>query len=304
MVGFIGFGKTTIAKHLVHELPAVRLSNDEMMIKLYGRNPPAELFRDYYNRIDDLIWDLAVQIVNAGTSVILDYGFWSRESRAAAYARAKKITDDVVFHNVICDMETARECVLERTKNSHNELTIDEHTFGLFRPQFQPMGPDEGYSVINHDNNIKEWNYAAYVLPVREINGKKQVALAVYKSGWHGMIGGRLDGNETPREALCREVCEELGESARFIADNAVEIPEKFRTPMRDVLFRRAKNEEHTYFIVKIPADIELVFCEKDNPGFDIKWLDIDALADEKIILFENAREYSARVVIPAINNL
>ncbi|MDR1338059.1 MAG: NUDIX hydrolase [Rickettsiales bacterium] len=150
---------------------------------------------------------------------------------------------------------------------------------------------------------IKEWKYAAYIFPVREINGQKQVAMAVYKSGWHGLIGGRLDGNETPSEAVCREVCEELGESAKFITYDAIEIPEKNRIKIRDVLFRRAENEEHTYFVKKVPADTELVFCEKGNPGFDVKWLNIDLLSDEKIIVFEDMRQYFINSVIPFIKS-
>jgi predicted kinase len=55
MHGFIGFGKTTIAEKLAKELPAVRLNNDEFMELLYGRNPPPELYQDYYNRIDGVI---------------------------------------------------------------------------------------------------------------------------------------------------------------------------------------------------------------------------------------------------------
>lgn len=151
---------------------------------------------------------------------------------------------------------------------------------------------------------IKEWKYAAYILPLREIDGENQVALAVYKSGWHGLIGGRLDGDETPHQALCREVCEELGENAKFITEGAAEVPKKNIIKIRDVLFRRAENEEHTYFVNKIPADTELVFCEKGNPGFDVKWLNVDLLADEKIIVMEDMRKYFINSVIPFIKSL
>ncbi len=64
--GFIGFGKSKIAAELAHELPAVVLSNDDLMIKLYEKNPLMNRCDDYYNRIDDLIWDLAENIIRAG----------------------------------------------------------------------------------------------------------------------------------------------------------------------------------------------------------------------------------------------
>lgn len=37
--GFIGFGKTTYAKRLEQELPAVRFTHDEIMCARYGRSP-------------------------------------------------------------------------------------------------------------------------------------------------------------------------------------------------------------------------------------------------------------------------
>ena len=301
--GFIGFGKTTIAKQLAHELPAVILANDDFMVRLYGRNPPADMFQDYYNRIDDLILNLAEKIIKAGADVIIDYGFWTKESRATAYDRAKKITDKVVFHNIQCDMDTARQSVLERTKRNNSELTIDENTFDLFRPRFQPISSDENYEIINHDNNLKEWNYAAYILPVREIDGKKQVALSVYKNGWHCAIGGRKDSGESPRKTATRELIEELGDNAKIVMDNAVEIPEKNVCKIRDICFRRAKNEEHTYFVALVPMNTELTFCEKDNPGFDIKWVDVDALGDANVIKLDEIRKYYVKHIIPAIKS-
>lgn len=301
--GFIGFGKSKISKDLAHELPAVVLNNDDFMAKLYGKNPPADVFRDYYNRIDGLIWDLAENIIRAGVDVIIDYGFWTRQSRADAYARAKKITEKVIFHNIQCNMDTARQSVIERAKRHPDALFVDGAMFDLYRPQFEAMSDDEGYPIINHDNNIKEWKYAAYILPVREIDGRLQVAMAVYKSGWHGLIGGRLDGDETPRQAMCREVCEELGKDAMYITDGAIAVPNAHKIRVRDVLFRRAKNEEHTYFVSLVPADTELVFCEKDNDGFDVKWIDLELLGDKNTIVIDYMREYFISVIIPFIKS-
>ena len=150
MHGFIGFGKTTIAKKLARELPAVRLNNDEFMESLYGRNPPAEMFQEYYDRIDDLLWSLAEQITKVGIDVIMDIGFWSKETRAKVFARAKTITEGVIFHSVRCDMETAKQRMLTRTASDKSELQIDEAAFDKFRAQFEPMEESEGYEIIIH----------------------------------------------------------------------------------------------------------------------------------------------------------
>ena len=37
--GFMGFGKTTLAKQLEKSLPAIRFTHDEIMLNRYGRAP-------------------------------------------------------------------------------------------------------------------------------------------------------------------------------------------------------------------------------------------------------------------------
>ena len=152
MHGFIGFGKTTVAKRLADELPAVRLNNDECMVLLYGRNQPEEQFRENYDKVENLIWELAAQIIKAGTDVIIDLGAWSREGRKHQFTRAKKITENVIFHNVICDMEVAKQRAVSRTESSEQEMFIDEDIFEALLKKFEPISPNEGYPVINHES--------------------------------------------------------------------------------------------------------------------------------------------------------
>ena len=152
MHGFIGFGKTTVAKKLAEDLPAVRLNTDEIMVKLYGRNVPAELHSEYYSRIDTLLWNLAEQIIKSGANVIMDNGAWKKDKRAQDYTRAKAITQDVIFHVVQCDLKIAKARTLARTQNQ-NEMFIDENAFDELLLQFEPIHESEGYKIIYHDNN-------------------------------------------------------------------------------------------------------------------------------------------------------
>jgi predicted kinase len=97
MHGFIGSGKTTIAKRLAADLPAVRLNNDDWMVALYGRGPHGrELHDDYWTRINKLQWDLVRQILAAGSDVILDYGMWGRADRQEWVKRASEFADRVL----------------------------------------------------------------------------------------------------------------------------------------------------------------------------------------------------------------
>lgn len=155
IVGYMGFGKTVLARRLERELPAVRFTHDEFMCALYGRNLPEEEFRAAWQRVDALIWKLAEQTVRAGASAVLDYGFWSREARRRAYERARKLTAEVVFHQLRCNRETALARVLARNDGDDASLWIDRACFERFWPQYEEISAAEDYPVVRfYDTNF------------------------------------------------------------------------------------------------------------------------------------------------------
>lgn len=149
--GFMGFGKTTLAKRLAKENGAIRLTPDEIMAQRYGRNPPEPEFREKWKEIDAEIWELTAQYVREGRDVILDYGFWTPEHRREAFEKAEKTGASVVFHQLVCDMETARQRVLKRTEENPDELFIDENCFNMFAARYMPIQKDENYNVIYYE---------------------------------------------------------------------------------------------------------------------------------------------------------
>lgn len=155
IVGYMGFGKTFLARRLQRELPAVRLTHDELMRKLYGRDLPENEFRHAWTRVDELIWQLAEQVAAAGVDVVLDYGFWSREARRRAYERARNLTEDVVFHQLRCDREAALARVLARNAEDDDSLLIDRACFERFWPQYEEISSAENYPVVKfYDTNL------------------------------------------------------------------------------------------------------------------------------------------------------
>ncbi|MFN8439223.1 MAG: ATP-binding protein [Caldilineaceae bacterium] len=91
MVGLPCSGKTTLAKKLEHELPALRLNLDEWHIRLFGQDAEEAEHDDRHSLIETILWDVASRTLELETNVILDYGLWAREEREEYRARAKQL---------------------------------------------------------------------------------------------------------------------------------------------------------------------------------------------------------------------
>jgi predicted kinase len=135
MVGLPGSGKTTLAKKLEQELPAMRLTPDEWMARVVG---------DGYDEakraiVEAMLWDIAAQGLRLGINVILDFGFWSRVEREDYRARAAKLGADMKVHFLDVSLEelvqrlTARNAALPQD-TFHIEPTDLEAWSVLFEP--------------------------------------------------------------------------------------------------------------------------------------------------------------------------
>ncbi len=149
MVGFMGFGKTTIAKELEKKLSAVRLTHDEIMRERYGRNP--DDFQAKYKAVDEYIRGETAKYIAQGRDVILDYGFWTHEKRKEYYNWAKTLTDSVLFHLTECDKNEAKRRVLQRSSEDDSALFIDENAFEELWKQYEPWDDRDDCPVVFHN---------------------------------------------------------------------------------------------------------------------------------------------------------
>jgi len=148
--GFIGSGKTTFARKLEQDLPAVRFTRDEWIARLYGNNPPEALFENCLTLVEELIWQTAKSVLDTGSDVILDFGFWSQQSRNAARDRVAAAGAVAKFYRISCPEHIMRARTLERSANLPvDSLWIDEPAFDKLKAKFEPMQDDEDFDEID-----------------------------------------------------------------------------------------------------------------------------------------------------------
>jgi predicted kinase len=143
MYGFLGAGKTTLAKRLERGSHAVRYSPDEWMTRLHGDDPPADRFAIYAERIQSLIDEQWPRVLAAGVDVVLDFGFWSRRSRDEARARVSSCGAESRLYWVACDRAIALARCRARNQQLHGSLYISDTTFELLEQRFEPLQADE-----------------------------------------------------------------------------------------------------------------------------------------------------------------
>jgi predicted kinase len=111
--------------------------------RLYGRDPPADLFTDYARRVSEQIAAVWPRCAALGLDVVLDLNFWSRGERDEARARAAAMGAPARLYRLACSDEEAWRRIEKRNARSDGGLFIARSTFELLKARFEALDPDE-----------------------------------------------------------------------------------------------------------------------------------------------------------------
>lgn len=138
LCGLPGAGKTTLARKLAREMPAVRLCPDEWKANL-GIDFRDEAKRE---RLERCFIELTWELLAYGQDVILEFGFWGRSERDAlrTKARSEKVGVELYFLDVPVT-ELARRLNLRNARAEHGTVTIEREELEGYARRFQP--PDD-----------------------------------------------------------------------------------------------------------------------------------------------------------------
>jgi predicted kinase len=117
--GLPGSGKTSLAKIIEQEAPALRLTGDDWMHRLYpGISTPEAETGPCRSRVEGLQWQIALRAISLQCNVVVDWGVWSRAERDTCRDEARAAGGEVV----LCFLDVSLEELWKRISLRNAEL--------------------------------------------------------------------------------------------------------------------------------------------------------------------------------------
>ena len=144
--GKICSGKTTYAEELKEKEGAVVLSSDELMLSFFD-----PLLGDRHDelakRANDYLLRLALKLIEAGVSVILDWGFWTKVGREETGRFFSQHDVETEWHYVRISDEAWRRNIAKRNREVEEGTTqayyVDEGLLKKLESRFEAPEAEE-----------------------------------------------------------------------------------------------------------------------------------------------------------------
>ena len=155
LCGKTGSGKTTLARTLEAERCAFRLSLDELMLPLFGEHMPRPLFEQRCAVCKELLLGVCERLLAFGTSVVLDWGFWSKAERSAVQARLSAAgAEPRLLYLALSDEQLRQRLRARNAQLPPGTYAISEELFAELSQWFEPPAADEPHQVVDASGQL------------------------------------------------------------------------------------------------------------------------------------------------------
>lgn len=153
LCGKVGSGKTYTADRLHKENNAVILSCDELMLTMFDECLGEKKHAETQHRAFLFLAQTAVGVVEAGRDAVLDFGFWTKDSRdfAKEYFNSRNVPAEIYY--IRSDDETRKARVKKRNEElskitDRRQYIISEEMLVRFDGKFEE--PDDADVIIEN----------------------------------------------------------------------------------------------------------------------------------------------------------
>lgn len=149
LLGPVGSGKSTFARTLCRERRAVRLVLDEWMARLFRPDRPERDVIPWYmersERCLEQIWQVAEDLVEVGTEVVLELGLIQRAQRRRFFPRIDDVGHPLTIYLLDAPREVRRARVEQRNAEQGEtfSMVVPLEVFEMASDLWEPLDEDE-----------------------------------------------------------------------------------------------------------------------------------------------------------------
>ncbi len=141
--GKICSGKSTYAEKLRLERRAAVLSCDDLTLALFPEQL-GDQHEEITRRAHEYLFQRAAELLALSVNVILEWGFWTVESRREAEAYFRNQGFETEWHYVEISDDAWRECIKKRNgQHPSGAYAVDRNLMEKCASLFQPPDPKE-----------------------------------------------------------------------------------------------------------------------------------------------------------------
>ena len=149
-------GKTTLAKSLERDLPALRLGPDEWLLDLIPDRDQAEVGRQR-PILNEIQWKLAQKTLELGCNVVLEHGFWSPQERQGTLQTFSGSDIQVHLHYMSVAMSVLNSRLVSRNENLPDDCfyikpgLLEEWASDFIPPETEELALYDSYKIYESE---------------------------------------------------------------------------------------------------------------------------------------------------------